>query len=269
MKVVDDKIETRAKRAPTRAEAKAARIAQRDRFVKARRAERGFARQLAAVAKNVGTIVRGFAPRGVLPAPSELLQALRAYSDLLRPWARAVSGRMIAEVNHRDEKAWAESGRELGRGLRMEVRRAPTGQIMRALLDEQVGLITSLPTHAAQRVHRLTIEAVTETGTRAKQLAEEIMRSGEVTKSRAMLIARTETSRTVTALTQARAEHIGSIAYVWRTSCDGDVRPSHKAMEGVVVRWDDPPTLDGLTGHAGALPNCRCYVEPIIPDEAD
>lgn len=265
--VRDDRVKERAKAAPTKAQAKAARIAARERFVKARRAERGFARQLAYIAREVGVIVRGFAPHGFVEAPAELVQALRHYGDRIGPWARAVSSRMIAEVNQRDEKAWAEAGRELGRNLRMEVRRAPTGQAMRALLDEQVGLITSLPIKAAQRVHRLTIEAVTETGARASEIAKEIMRSGEVTKSRAMLIARTETSRTVTALTQARAEHIGSIAYVWRTSRDSDVRPSHKAMEGTVVRWDDPPTLDGLTGHAGALPNCRCYVEPIIPDD--
>lgn len=28
----------------------------------------------------------------------------------------------------------------------------------------------------------------------------------------------------------------------------------------------NPPTLDGMTGHAGALPNCRCYCEVIIPE---
>jgi uncharacterized protein with gpF-like domain len=38
-------------------------------------------------------------------------------------------------------------------------------------------------------------------------------------------------------------------------------------MEGKFVRWDEPPTLDNLTGHAGALPNCRCRPEPVIPDE--
>jgi hypothetical protein len=38
-------------------------------------------------------------------------------------------------------------------------------------------------------------------------------------------------------------------------------------MNGQVVAWDDPPTLDGLTGHAGALPNCRCIPLPIIPED--
>jgi hypothetical protein len=40
-------------------------------------------------------------------------------------------------------------------------------------------------------------------------------------------------------------------------------------MKDKFVRWDDPPTLDGMTGHAGCLPNCngvpagRCPEYPI------
>ena len=54
--------------------------------------------------------------------------------------------------------------------------------------------------------------------------------------------------------------------YVWRTAGDSDVRSSHKKMNGKFVRWDDPPQLDNLNGDAGALPNCRCYPEPLIPE---
>jgi uncharacterized protein with gpF-like domain len=38
-------------------------------------------------------------------------------------------------------------------------------------------------------------------------------------------------------------------------------------MEGKFVTWDDPPTLDGMKGHAGQFPNCRCYPEPVIPED--
>lgn len=136
---------------------------------------------------------------------------------------------------------------------------------MRARQAEQVRLITSLPTEAAERVHATAREGIVK-GWRADQIAAEIMKTGEVTKSRADLIAVTEVGRTSTLLTQARAEHVGSTHYVWRTAQDGDVRPSHKKMEGKVVAWNAPPTLDGLTGHAGALPRCRCYCEPILHD---
>ena len=239
---------------------------ERERFLAGRRAETQYARHLRQVAKQVDNIVRGIAPDGVLADVAELMGVLNRYGDILRPWAKSVASRMIADVSRRDAAAWTQHGRLIGRSLRREIDGAPTGAAMSKALAEQVHLITSLPRQAAERVHNLTTEAITK-GTRASEIAKEILRSGEVAKSRAMLIARTEVSRTATALTQARAQYCRSEGYLWRTSKDGDVRPSHKAMEGRFVRWDDPPTLDEMKGHAGEFPNCRCYVQPILPEK--
>ena len=82
---------------------------------------------------------------------------------------------------------------------------------------------------------------------------------------RANTIARTEISRAASVFVQSRAENLGSEGYTWRTSGDIDVRPSHKEMNGKFVYWNKPPTLDRMTGHAGCLPNCRCYPDPVIP----
>lgn len=233
-------------------------------FRQAYRAETDYARQLRKIARQVGEIVAGHDGDPVESAA--LRVTLARYADIIRPWAKAAAGRMLADVGRRDASAWAKYTRSMARAVREELDNAPTGEVTRRLMAEQVDLITSLPTDAAERVHRLALESI-ETGTRADTLAAEIMRTGEVTRSRANLIARTETSRAASAFTQARAEHIGSVAYVWRTARDGDVRPSHRKMEGKPVQWDTPPTLDGMTGHAGALPNCRCYAEPVLPDQ--
>src|SRR6185437_1440759 len=163
-------------------------------------------------------------------------------------------------------RAWKTATEELGRGIREEIKSVPIGLRFRELMQQQVTLITSMPAVAAERVHGLVIKNAEQSG-RASEIAREIARSGAVAAARATLIARTEVSRTASVLTQARAEFVGSDGYVWRTAHDQDVRPSHRKMEGKFVRWDSPPTLDGLTGHAGALPNCRCYAEPIIPKE--
>ena len=137
-------------------------------------------------------------------------------------------------------------------------------EVMKALLAEQVALIQSIPLEAAQRVHRLTLAGL-EASTRFQEIAAEIRRSGEVAQSRSILIARTEVSRTATTLTQARAQSVESPGYTWTTSHDGTVRPSHKAMDGKFVAWDKPPTLDGMTGHAGCYPNCRCFPLVVLP----
>ncbi len=205
-------------------------------------------------------------PKGVVRNDPLLIKMLGDYAVLIEPWARSVARYMIADVNRRNERQWKRAADEMGRALRVEITYAPTGQAMHELLQENVALITSLPTKAAQRVHALTTEALV-TSQRAADISKEIMRSGHVTKSRADLIARTEVARTASILTQSRAQHVGSEGYIWRTSLDGDVRETHKEQEGKYIRWDSPPKTDKNLApyHAGQGPNCRCYPEPVLP----
>lgn len=232
--------------------------------MQARRAERIYSQQLSRLAKQIGQIITGYQPKDLNEA-STLNDMLRRYADALTPWATKVASDMLTEVNARDIGAWRALGAEISKGVMRDIMTAPAGEIMRALLSEQVTLIKSIPLDAAQRVHELTLKGL-EDSTRASQIAKEIMRSGDVSKSKAMLIARTEVARTGSVLTEARAKHIGSDGYVWQTSRDGDVRQSHKEMQGKLVKWSDPPTLDGMTGHAGCFPNCRCWAEVLLPD---
>ncbi|PHM33319.1 phage minor head protein [Xenorhabdus innexi] len=197
------------------------------------------------------------------------MAALDSYSELITPWAQRVAQRFALDVNRHNEKQWRERSQIISQELRNLVDHAPVGQVMRSIIDEQIKYIKSLPIEAADRVydiHNQAIEAVV-TGGRHEPFAQEIARTGEVALSRAKLIARTELGRAQTALTQARAQTIGSTGYIWRTADDGDVRHSHQKMEGQFVEWGSPPILDGLTGHAGTLPNCRCYCEVVIPED--
>jgi SPP1 gp7 family putative phage head morphogenesis protein len=190
---------------------------------------------------------------------------LDRYAEALTDWATRTATKMLEEVNQRDMQGWLKLAGEMSVALKDEIRNAPTGKLFKAIRDKQVDLIKSLPREAAQRVHELKVKGL-EDSTRAKEIAKEIARTSEVTIGRANTIARTEVSGTATALTKARALHIGSEGYIFRTSKDSDVRHSHKQMEGKFVRWDDPPTLDGMTGHAGQFPNCRCYPEVVLPN---
>jgi SPP1 gp7 family putative phage head morphogenesis protein len=234
-------------------------------FARVRRAEKQYAVQLRKVARHVGEIIRAHDPQ-TSDGMAEIRAILGKYSEVIEPWAKAAAARMIADVGRRDEKAWEENSRAMGRALRAEIAKAPAGEFLRSKLSENVKLIKSLPTEAAERVHKLTLEGITNAA-RAGEIAQEIARSGEVTVSRANLIARTEVARTASGLTEARARHVGSEGYIWRTAGDSDVRPSHRKMAGKFVAWGDPPTLDGMAGHAGQFTNCRCYPEPVIPDD--
>lgn len=97
-------------------------------------------------------------------------------------------------------------------------------------------------------------------------------------------IARTECAKANAAIVQARAEMCGIRAYIWRSVKDERARPAHRAMDGIMVFFDDPPSPEALFPiptyfnqegipyipppygeyHAGNTFNCRCYMEPVV-----
>jgi SPP1 gp7 family putative phage head morphogenesis protein len=230
------------------------------------RAERQFNLQLRQVGAHVGQLVKGF-EAGDAEALPRLLHLLRAYSDALTPWAVSAVRRMLGEVNDRDVSSWRSLGTAMGRQLHHDIFKTDVGHVMARLLHEQVGLIKSLPVEAGERVHELTLRGL-ENSERAASYADEIRRSGEVTKARATLIARTEVARTASILTQTRAMAAGITHYRWQTSEDADVRRGHAAMQGKVCRFDTPPAVEEngriMHFHPGQIWNCRCWPEPLV-----
>lgn len=224
--------------------------------------------KLRQVAKQVESIIKGLTSNGVVDMAA-LRGALHAYSEVIGPWARSVAEYMIRDVARRDRKAWHQASREIGVALRAEIDHAPTGAIVKQIMEESVTLIKSIPLKAAEQVHELVLKNATA-GERSSTLIPKIIELGSQTTARARTIARTETARCASALTQARAQYVGSEAYKWRTVKDSDVRDSHAEMEGKVCRWDTPPTLsDGTKTHPGMIYNCRCWAEPILPELED
>jgi len=226
-----------------------------------------YLRSLRQLTRQIDHIVKGMAPGGMVGNSIELQRVLRQYGEAIEPWARSVAEKMLARAARKDEAAWIQLGKTMGKSLRKELNDAPTGDFLRQFLNEQVVLITSLPIEAAERVHKLTSEALVS-GRRADDIAKDILQTGKVTESRAKLIARTEVARTASGLTMARAKFVGCTHYVWRTSADGDVRSAHKKMNGAVIPWDHPPEVEpGMRYHAGMIYNCRCYPDPILTEE--
>jgi len=205
--------------------------------------------------------------KGHLTEVKPLVQSLIAYAHLIDPWANSVAKSMLADVARRDKQMWFKTSKEMGSELQQLLTSdAPVSQALAGLQESQVKLIKSLPLDAAERVHELSLQSLLESR-RASEVAAAILDTESVTEAKARLIARTEVSRASSNLVQARSQYAGAEGYIWRTSGDSDVRDSHRKMEGKYVRWSAPPTLDKLTGHAGTLPNCRCFAEPVFPDD--
>lgn len=126
--------------------------------------------------------------------------------------------------------------------------------------NENVNLIRSIPEEYFKKIEQAVYTGTTQ-GSKASSLIKQIKDIGKVTTNRAKLIARDQTSKINSALSQQRQQNLGIEEYVWRTSEDDRVRESHRSKNGKVFRWDDPPKD---TGHPGADIQCRCVAQPII-----
>lgn len=251
----------------------------RGKFKPSKAAEAQFYRQLRKVAQVSGHIVEQHAHGAKLLGEKEMQEALKNYSERLTPWATRQAARMLETVQKSNKRAYQQKSKALEIGMNLNEKQADVVTTAASLLFEQVDLIKSIPIEAGLRAQKVALEAVLE-GSRAqanedtiKELEQQMGLSTEVAKSRAMLIARTETARANAAVNQSRAMSVGSRQYRWHNSGDEAVRHSHKvykgkALQGRIFSWDDPPTLsDGMTGHPGTFPNCRCFAEPIFDDE--
>jgi SPP1 gp7 family putative phage head morphogenesis protein len=248
-------------------------------FKPSSRAEMEFARQLKKVAKASAGIVNSHVDGVDIRDTDEMMKILRDYAKRLEPWARRQAEKLVSEVERSNKRAYAMKSKELGGLLKQEIYNSRVGLEALAKITEQVELIKSIPIELGLRAQGIAFRAATE-GRRAEpdkdiidSLINEMGMTEEVATNRARLIARTETARATAAINQDRAVQAGSIQYRWRNAGDAAVRDSHKylhgkPLNGQVFYWSDPPTLDdGMTGHPGTFPNCRCYAEPVFLDE--
>lgn len=185
--------------------------------------------------------------------------------------------RMVTPLSVDNMRTWRQAARKSTKGkflyrVLVEELDQGIGHVINNQVISNASLIRTLPNDVAQKVTKNIAEEALK-GERARSI-EQIIRQETDKHSRASarLIARTEVSKTQSALTQARSEQLDLRWYVWRTALDGDrVRKSHRLMEGVLVNWKDPPAPEELAGeksaghyHSGNIYNCRCYPEPLL-----
>ena len=231
--------------------------------------ERRYRNALERVADAIDKMIDAWDGRNV----DALAQDIASQSLRIEPWARRTAADMLHGAAMADKRRWQAMSESMSGSMRAMLKKvgnaSPTGAAYNRLLDDQVHLIKSMHTDQAERVHEIVREAHL-TSIRANDTARLVrelwLKTGtQAGKAKAQLIARTESSRAASSLTQVRAESIGSKGYIWRTIKDTDVRKSHRDLDGEYIPWDSPPTTDSLAGHAGCVPNCRCYPEPVLP----
>lgn len=130
------------------------------------------------------------------------------------------------------------------------------------LTVSNIQLIKSIRTQYLDKVQNAVMQAMVQ-GALNKDLGEQLKKLGKDAESRAMLIARDQSSKLNAALTRARHEEMGIKKYMWSTSGDERVRASHAEKDGKIFEYTNPPAD---TGHPGHDVNCRCVQIPVLDD---
>ncbi len=118
-------------------------------------------------------------------------------------------------------------------------------------------LIVGLGQRMAEDIAEIVEDGVVA-GTRWETIAGRLAHAGQVTESRAALIARDQVGKLFGDINKQRQTNLGVTRYVWRTVRDNRVREEHEALDGDSIAWDSPPA----DGHPGEAVNCRCYADP-------
>ncbi len=133
---------------------------------------------------------------------------------------------------------------------------------VRSFVERNAALIKDIPEQSLSRLEtklRTRIEA----GDSLAKVTATVQSELKVAKNRAKLIARDQTNKFMGKLTELRQTALGVEEYIWSTSRDERVRPTHRANQGKKIKWSDPPSA---TGHPGHDINCRCVAIPVLED---
>lgn len=222
--------------------------------------------------RKLGVLLNG------LDDPNEIInQLFNATND---PWfqqyAEATATKMVTHLFTDSGRTWRQAAKVNSKGALIyqalvEEMSGPLGAAMSVQIQRNAQFIQSVPADVARQMTK-HIMSQSMAGVRYSDIAKDLHGMFlHMTDVKANLIARTETAKTATALTQSRSEMLGVQWYRWRTSEDARVRDSHKIMDKVLVPWNDAPSPEKLDKekdvgryHAGCIWNCRCYAEPLI-----
>lgn len=161
----------------------------------------------------------------------------------------------------------------IDRGLRAQVKAVVgidivSDDVSEAMLTswaaQNARLITSIRSRAVTDLSRWLPGAVRE-GWSTRDITREITRRVEGIEGwRARFWARDQVGKLNGQVTEAKHTALGITSYQWVDAGDERVRATHRAHDGRVFAWSQPPAI---TGHPGHDYQCRCTSRPVFSDQ--
>lgn len=162
-------------------------------------------------------------------------------------------------------KQFAQSFTPAGVRLDTLLGRGDVQSTLEATLADNVSLIRSLDDQTRNGISGAVFRGLTNR-TPARDVAREIRKVADISKSRAELIAADQLQKLTARLDQERQEQVGGEEFEWQHSRKRYPRPEHVERNGKVYRWD---STIGKNDPPGRAIRCGCRSRPIIKLEAD
>lgn len=149
-------------------------------------------------------------------------------------------------------------------------------QLNKALQDN-IDLIKSIQTDFINDIGSKVFTELFEGG-RHENFVQLIRERGQVTESRAKFIARDQTSKLNSSLTEIRSKELGLDLYIWGGAGDERERDSHFVLNNMLCKYSDPTvysddngktwkkrsTIGAYIGNPGEDYQCRCVAIPYV-----
>ena len=136
-------------------------------------------------------------------------------------------------------------------------------EYLRAQVKQNVALIQTIPERHYPTLETGLLNAYQQ-GSTISDIESYIDDRFATMETNANTVARTETGKIYSEVTEYRQRELGVEKYQWLTAGDERVRDSHAALDGQIFSWDDPPTVEGRKLNPGEDFNCRCIALPVF-----
>ena len=238
------------------------------------KAEAFYKRLLKVVMKKIRRLIATLNPWDDVYAKLQQFAQSKVFRMLCRKSAKQIVTMLAVgqQRSWRQAASLSSNGRKIFLALQKELKTTSIGNEVQRIIDDNAKLIQTVPQNLARQFSRMAGQTQ-YAGKRPEELVAIFkQKAPHLTDVEARRIARTETGKAATALTQARCDKLGISLYRWYTCHDLRVRDSHEFMDNVICAWDDPPNPELLSKakksygnyHPHGIFNCRCEALPVV-----
>jgi len=178
-------------------------------------------------------------------------------SDMLTRYGLPAIDAFIAASNKYNVRRFVKMLEHIGGDRQTRALGADIRAVLETAKYENVRLINKV-TDLQRGLIAKEISAVSEI-----PLSTRLTQRSSIARNRAALIARDQTAKLNSTLSEQRALAAGAERYEWSTSGDERVRRLHRELDGQTYRYGEPTGAEG--GDAPGQPvQCRCVALPVF-----